>query len=127
MADLTALSDVAHFWGSDVILSASGDLGRAQRAERSKQRVLRRLLTNPGDYVFHPDYGAGLPAKVGGLINVAEVKALIRAQMRQEASVAQSPAPQIVVDGIDAGVSVAISYVALPDRQPVALAFDLSS
>lgn len=125
MADLTALCDVSHLWGGDVGLSPSGDLARVTRADRSVQRVLRRLLTNPGDYTFHPNYGAGLPARVGTNLDVAEISALIREQMALEPSVAQTPAPTIKVTPIQNGVSVSIVYVALPDRQPVPLSFDV--
>jgi hypothetical protein len=126
MADLTALCDVGHFWGSDVQVGPTGDLARATRADRSKQRVLRRLLTNPGEYIWHPTYGAGLPGKIGSNANAAEISALIRAQMRLEASVAQTPEPTVTVTPIPNGISVAIVYVALPDRQPVPLSFDVS-
>lgn len=125
MADLTALCDVSHLWGADTQLSPSGDFARVTRATRSTQRVLRRLLTNPGDYVFHPDYGAGLPGRVGTNVDVAEIRALIREQMLLEPSVARTPEPTIKVREIQNGVSVSIVYVALPDQQPVPLSFDL--
>ncbi len=125
MADLTALDDVAHYWGSDVQPSLTGDLGRVNRSERSRQRVLRRLMTNPGEYVFHPTYGAGLPAQVGRNIDVGKITALIRGQMRLEASVSPTPAPDVAVQLITGGIAVAISYTSLPDRQPVSLSFSL--
>lgn len=126
MADLTALCDVGHFWGSDVQLGPTGDLARATRADRSKQRVLRRLLTNPGDYIWHPTYGAGLPAKIGQNADPAEIGSLIRTQMGLEPSVAQTPEPTVAVTPILNGISVAIVYFVLPDRQPVPLSFDVS-
>lgn len=126
MADLTALADVAHVWGQDVQLSPTGDLGRVTRADRSRQRVLRRLLTNPGDYIFHPDYGAGLPALVGSNVTAAEVAALVRQQLKLEPSVAQTPEPVISVTLIPNGIRVQGSYTALPDQQPVPLSFDVS-
>lgn len=127
MADLTALDDVGHFWGGDVFTSPSGDLLRVERSERSKERVLRRLLTNPGELLFHPDYGAGIPKRVGENLDEREISALIRTQMAKEASVAQTPAPSITVVPITNGVSVTLNYVALPDRQPVSLGFNVES
>lgn len=137
MADLTALADVGHFWGSDIQLSPTGDLARASGAERSKQRVFRRLMTNPaasapngatsGDYIFHPGYGAGIPAMIGQVLDIARITARIRGQMLLEASVAKSPAPKVTVNQIVGGVSVDLAYVALPDRQPVSLSFDVSA
>lgn len=126
MADLTVLNDVGHFWGSDLVLSGSGDLSRVDTAERSRERVLRRLLTNPGDYTYHPEYGGGLPAKIGSKLNAAEIAAIVRRQMRLEASVSQDPQPQIVVTEIVGGVSVSIRYAVLPDLTPASLSFSLS-
>jgi hypothetical protein len=126
MADLTALCDAGHFWGGDLLLSPTGDLARVTGADRSKQRVIRRLMTNPGDYIWHPTYGAGLPRRIGTLANPAEIKGVILAQLALEASVAKSPAPQVTVSTFVNGISVKIVYVALPDRQPVPLSFDVS-
>lgn len=127
MADLTALADVGHFWGGDVFTSASGDLQKVSRADRSKQRVLRRLLTNPGDLLFHPGYGAGLPRRVGSNLDVDEITAVIRQQMGLEVSVAQTPPPVISVSEITNGVQVSVDYTVLPDRQPVSLAFSVEA
>ena len=44
---------------------AAGDLAPAAGTLRGQQRVLRRLLTNPGDYIWQPGYGAGLGQFVG--------------------------------------------------------------
>jgi hypothetical protein len=126
VADLTALCDVGHLWGGDVSLSATGDYARVTRADLSKQRVLRRLLTNPGDYIFHPDYGAGLPALVGSNATAGQVAAIIRNQLRLEPSVAQTPAPTITVTPIINGLAVVVNYVSLPDRQPVPLSFSVN-
>lgn len=127
MASLNLLNDVGHFWGGDLLLSASGDLSRVDTAERSRQRVLRRLLTNPGDYTFHPEYGGGLPKRVGGRLDPAEIAAVIRQQMRLEASVAQDPQPSVQVQLILNGIAVAVRYVVLPDLTPVTLSFSLEA
>lgn len=125
--DLTALIDVAHEWGADVQLSATGDLAQVKTSKRSAQRVYRRLMTNPGEYLWHPTYGAGLPARVGSLVNVPEITALIRGQMLLEASVSPSPPPAVTVTPITNGVSVAVTYTVLPDRQPVSLSFNVEA
>ncbi len=126
MADLTTLTGVSHYYGGDVALGPTGDLGRVNGLERSKQRVLRRLLTNPGDYIFHPTYGAGLGRYVGKVVDVAAIAVLIRGQMALERSVSQSPPPTIKASLIPNGIAVSVAYVALPDRQPVALAFEVT-
>ena len=126
MTTLTALDDVDHLWGGDVGLTQTGDLARVNGADRSKQRVLRRLMTNPGDYAFHPEYGAGLPAKVGAILDLAEIRALVRNQMLLEASVSQADPITVAANALDDGVSIDLDYIALPDRQPVSLSFDVS-
>lgn len=125
--DFTALQDIDHNFGGDLGLSASGSLLSVSGNKRSAERVYRRLLTNPGDYIWQPTYGAGLPQKVGQLVDVAEIRALVRKQMGLEASVSQTPPPQVTAQAIPNGVSVSISYVALPDKQPVALSFSVSA
>jgi hypothetical protein len=126
MARLSALQDVGHYWGSDTQLTPTGDLARADNLARSQQRVLRRLMTNPGDYYWHPTYGAGLPAKIGQILDLAEIRAVIRTQMQLEASVSKADPIRVDVAQISDGVSVALAYTALPDRQPVTLSFDVS-
>lgn len=119
----TALDDAAHWWGGDLQLTPSGDLARANREDRSRQHVLRRLLTNPGDYIFHPGYGAGVPRRIGTNVNVPEIQGLVRGQMLREESVSKAPAPKVAVREITGGVQTNIAYVALPDRQPVMVSF----
>lgn len=132
------LYDVAHYWGGDCSAAANGDLLAVSDLERSKQRILRRLLTNPaqkdasgnvivpGDYIFHPDYGAGLPRFVGSVATPAEIQALIRGQMLLESSVARTPAPVISVAQISDGISVTINYTDASTSTPIVLAFNVS-
>lgn len=126
MVSLSARQDVSHFWGSDINVSQTGDMARVEGVERSKQRVLRRLMTNPGEYSFHPEYGGGIPARIGTILNLAEVGAAIRKQMELEDSVSQADPISVDVQQITNGVAVSLAYVALPDKQPVTLSFDVS-
>lgn len=127
---MTTLADLYHYIGADLQASATGDLQPSTNTLRGQQRVLRRLLTNPGDYIFHPTYGAGLPAYVGRVANVGEIRALVRGQMRLEAAVAQTPAPTINVTPIagadGGGFSITIQYVDAATGAPVTLAFDVN-
>lgn len=54
------MPDLSHQWGSDLLIGPTGDLATASGTELGQQRVLRRLLTNASDYIWHLGYGAGL-------------------------------------------------------------------
>ncbi len=120
------LNDVNHWVGGDIAVSPTGDLGLASADLRTQQRIVRRLVTNPGDYIFHTDYGAGLPQKIGEALDVPALRGLIRAQILREAGVAQSPEPQVDVAAITGGVSVRILYSSAITREPVSLQFNVS-
>lgn len=111
------MADIAHQFGNDIQLAPNGDLALASGTVLTQQRVLRRLLTNPGDYIWDVNYGAGLGAMVGQPANAARITAIIRAQMFQEATVAQNPLPAVSVTGADANgfVQAAITYVDTTD------------
>lgn len=124
------ISDLYHYWSSDLTASNTGDLLTADGTERGQQRVLRRLMTNPGDYIFHPEYGAGLPQFVGKPLDAGKVAAVIRAQMLLEDSVAQLPPPVITVSSVasDPGsIAVAIAYNDAATSQPVVLSFNVTA
>jgi hypothetical protein len=91
------MGDASQEWGSDLWTGPTGDLAIASGSTLGQQRILRRLLTNPGDYLWHLDYGAGLGAFVGQTVSANEIAAVIRAQIFNETSVSQSPEPQITV------------------------------
>ncbi|MEF3066295.1 hypothetical protein [Pandoraea apista] len=132
------MSDLNHMWGSDLMVSASGDLLPVDGANLTQQRILRRLMTNPrgpsvggtpaepGDYIFHLDYGAGLPREVGRTVDVGRIRAKIRGQILREAAVARQPAPVIDVQPIANGVSVSIRYTDRQTGQPATLSFNVN-
>jgi hypothetical protein len=117
------MNDLSQWYGDDLAASPTGDLAPIAGTVRGQQRVLRRLLTNPaqrdangtvvapGDYLWHPDYGAGLPQWIGRTLDIPKITALIKGQMRLEDCVAQTPEPVITVAPIDAGMTVDIQYV----------------
>lgn len=116
-----ALDDIGHVWGQDLQVGPTGDLARVNEATRTQQRILRRVLTALGSYLFEPTYGAGLPQKIGQALNIGEVKGIIRGQMLLEPSVASIQSIEVVP--IQGGVSVKVRYTSLPDKQPVVLTF----
>ncbi|HVJ54867.1 MAG TPA: phage tail protein [Aliidongia sp.] len=122
---MSDLADLAHFWGGDLTLGPTQNLAPVFRSDRTLQRILRRLLTNPGDYIWQPDYGAGLPAKIGTNISVGEVTAIVTGQIALEPSVARNPAPQVTVMQISGGFSIsAVIYDNAGNGTP--LAFSLT-
>ncbi|MCE9565855.1 MAG: phage tail protein [Planctomycetes bacterium] len=120
------MADVGHSFSGDLQLSATGDLLAVNGVLESQQRILRRLLTNPQDYIWEPAYGAGLPAKIGMPLDEAELDGLIRSQMFLEPSVVQNPAPQIVTGLIPNGIDTQIQYVEADSSQPATLSFDVT-
>lgn len=132
---MATLSDLAHYWGNDLNASASGDLLTVSATTRGTQRVLRRLMTCPADpvnglaadYIFHPNYGAGLPRFVGSTASAKQIAAICKGQMLLESCVAQRPPPTVTVQHITNGLAVNITYTDAPSGEPVALGFNVSS
>lgn len=106
------MADVAHQWGSDLMPSPTGDLAAALGTVLGQQRVLRRLLTNPGDYIWQPDYGAGLARFIGQPANEPQIAAVVRSQIFKELVVARNPEPLIEarVDSASGVVVVDVRY-----------------
>ena len=105
------MPDLFHQYGGDLLIGPGGDLASADATVLGQQRVLRRLLTNPGDYLWNPGYGAGLGQFVGQPANAARIRSVIRSQIFQESAVARQPEPVIEVQSDGGGtVTVLVSY-----------------
>ena len=105
------MADLGHLWGTDLSWSPNGDLTLADVPTVTQQRVLRRLLTVPGDYIWSLDYGAGLASFVGlpGAANA--IVSAIRGQLFKEKAVAQTPAPAVTLSPDQAGnIYVQVTY-----------------
>ena len=120
------MADLFSIWQTDLSFDLTADLALAEDSEAGRQRVLRRLLTNPGDYFAHPGYGAGLPMKVGSLATPAELQALVLSQMLQEQAVAQDPPPVVAVTPIVNGVAILVTYNDAVTAEPVTLGFNIN-
>lgn len=121
---MAVLNDISHWYGGDVGVSPAGGLATVSATVKSQQRVLRRLFTPKGSYLSHPDYGGSLGSFVGSLADIPAITAVIKAQMLLEASVASSPAPQVVITMPQTGVlQVAVDYTVAPDMIPTSLSF----
>lgn len=105
------MADVAHIIGGDLQLGPTGDLALVAGDEETQQRVLHRLLTSAGTYIWQLEYGAGLPGLIGSVVSQQQVAAIIRAQLGFEASVAADPEPEVSLSGgLLGAVSATISY-----------------
>lgn len=105
------MTDLAHVVGSDLQLSPSGDLAIISGDDQTQQRLLHRLLTSAGTYIWQLSYGAGLPSLIGSVASQQQITAIIRAQMRLEAAVLAIPEPSVVLTSGQIGeVSATISY-----------------
>lgn len=126
------MADIAHWFGNDVALSASGDLLLIDGLDRGRQRIYRRLLTNsnddglPADYLWHPTYGCGCPRRIGETRDTNAIRAAVRSQIMSEASIAQIPLPVITVNPIKDGVYVSVVYTDVETGLQAILSFNIN-
>lgn len=119
------MPDAALDWNSDFTLTPAGDLALADGDDLVKQRLIRRLFTAARGCVFHLEYGAGLPQKIGSTLSPRAVAAVVRAQLALEASVAASPPASVQISEPRAGLqTILIRYTDALTGQHVSL--DLS-
>jgi hypothetical protein len=95
--------DIYLEWGTDLSVGSNGDLALVNGSTQTNQRVMRRLLTNPGDYIWNLAYGAGLGSFVGSIADSLDIEAVIRNQISLEAAVPSTPAPNVMVQTIAVG------------------------
>jgi hypothetical protein len=128
---MITLFDFDHYIGGDMSASNTGGIGVVGGTVRGQQRVLRRLLTNPGDYIFEPNYGAGLPQWIGQVADLGKLRALILGQMLLEPSVAANPSPTVDLSQLPntqgGGFSVALAYTDAASGEAVALSFNVTN
>ncbi len=125
------MADAFHQWGSDLALGPTGDVASVSGQLLGQQRVLRRLLTSPGDYIWQLDYGAGLARFIGQPVNPLQISAVVRSQIFKEAAVARQPEPLIDVQvspgGAAGTVYVYIRYVDAESSQTQVLSFSVTA
>ena len=103
--------DIQHAMGFDISLASTGDLALVDGDEAVRERVLRRLLTVQGAYIWQPAYGGGLTQFVGAVTNAALIQSVVRSQMILEPSVARQPLPTVSLSSVGNGtVTATITY-----------------
>ncbi len=119
--------EIDHLFGNDITRGPSGALAVVYGTIQGEQRVYRRLMTNPGTYIWHPTYGAGLPQFVGKLRRAGEIESIIRVQLALEPIVAQQPTPVVVISDIEGGVLfIDIAYIDAITKQVASVAFEVA-
>lgn len=123
------MTDSFHWWGQDIQFSASGDDLTATGVQELNQRIVRALLTPPGTYIWHPEYGAGLGRFVGRALSseqFTEIKSLIQSVLKGEPDVQKQPAATFTYQSDATGLlSVTINYVYAPTSAPQTLSFNV--
>lgn len=92
------MTEVNLEWRSDFVLAANGDLATCDSDVETRQRLERRLFTPQQGYVWHPDYGAGLPQRIGSPYTKAQITGIVSSQVYMEAAVAPYPPAVISID-----------------------------
>jgi hypothetical protein len=132
------MSDIGHFWSSDLSIAANGDLAVADGDTLAQQELLRALMTNPQladsagnpiaspDYTWHADFGAGIPRRIGKTLNVSELRGRIQSTIKTIAGIATSPTPVVTVTPFNNGAAVTIQYADAVTGQVSTLSFDIN-
>lgn len=108
---------INHTWGSDVTLSATGDLALVSGDEAVLQRLLRLLMTNSaitgeveGDYPAQQSYGASIRRQVGQTRDLQAIESAVMAQLMADADVAPTPQPTVTVRPFSGGVQCSLKF-----------------
>lgn len=122
--------DAYHIIGEDLQLDADNDLALVSEVDETNQRILRRLLTAKGGYIWHPTFGAGLQRYVGAplsLENINQIKSDEKAELFQDAAVAKSPAPELEFKTTSNGFLNSIRYHNLDIDSLETLSFEVNA
>jgi len=120
------MADLALQFGGDLAVGPTGDLLLSDGAALTQQRVLRRLLTNPGAYIWQLTYGAGLGQFIGQPDAPAAISGVTRGQLLLESVVATTPSPVVSTTvGSDGTVTLALRYADAPNGPTSLLTFSL--
>jgi len=121
------MPDCDHLWGNDLTVGPTGDIALVDGDDLTTERIIRRLMTAVRGYIWHLNYGAGIPQRIGGTLDIGLIRGVIRNQIALEATVARTPAAEITVTPILNGVSVSILYASAITGQQTSLSFDATA
>lgn len=116
------MADLSLEWKGDFSFTNSGDIALADADVYARQRIERRLFTSVNGYLWHLNYGAGLPQKIGLPGVLLSLNALVRSQIALEAAVSPTPAPVINVTEPQFGLfEIEIQYQSASSQQQINL------
>ena len=121
------MPDIDHLWGNDLAVGPTGDLALIDGDDLTTQHIIRRLMTAVRGYIWHLDYGAGLPQRIGDTLDENVIRGIITTQIRLEGTVARTPAPTIKIDLIPNGIAVSIQYTSAITGEQIFLSFDVNN
>lgn len=110
------MADLSLEWGDDLFLAPAGDLLLVDGPEETRQRLERRLLQAARAYIFHPLYGLGLPQRIGKVLTVPVLRALVRTQVAYESNVARLPRPKVDVTYVASNPGLYVIDIRYTDR-----------
>lgn len=122
--------DIYSDFGIDLVNTSTGDFDTVNGQLETQQRIIRRLLTTPGSYKEHPEYGAGLGAYIGQLMSpsvIDKIKGVIRAQLYLEDAVSKGTPPVITVyqnPSVLNNLQIGITYYEANTNQEYYLTFN---
>lgn len=120
---------IKQFFGNDLSLTTQGDIATSDNEELAEEAIVRRLLTNPGTYFWHPEYGAGIGRFIGEALstgNFDAIKNIVTSQILLESTVAQSPRPKVDFTSLGGGIlQCDIVYYNAITKNPVSISFSL--
>ena len=122
------MADLSLEWGDDLQLTPGGDLLLADGDVMVRQHIDRRLFTAVRAYVWHQDYGAGLPQRIGRVARARDIRSLVVAQIGMEATVAKTPVPTVTVaedETVFGLFNIGIDYTDAATGQSVSLSFQV--
>lgn len=105
--------DIYHEVGSDIQLDSTNDLLFVFDTDETNQRIMRRLLTNKSSYIWNPEFGASIPARIGRTLSVEEYRDAVNAitaAVLEDDDVLKDPAPEINLQAIRNGFVCYIRY-----------------
>jgi hypothetical protein len=103
------MADLNLPWGGDLSLSPTGGIELVAASGMTQQRLIRRLLTNPGDYLEDLTYGAGLGAYVGQPLDIPALTAVVTLQAQAEETV-QAVTSVSVTSNLIGSIVATIAY-----------------